>query len=83
MFVVDWGALARPPCYPAAAYNTRYVAKCTADLMLRLGLKYHDFRPLDLHIIGFSLGAHLAGFVSNQLYRKTGYRVRRITGKLG
>lgn len=53
VFVVDWGYLAKIPCYPAAAYNTRYVAKCVADLLIRLSLKYKEFIPYDVHIIGF------------------------------
>lgn len=53
MFVVDWGYLAKIPCYPAAAYNTKYVGKCVADLLIRLSLKYNEFKPYDVHIIGF------------------------------
>lgn len=82
VFVVDWGALARMPCYPAAAYNTKYVAKCVGDILIRLSLKYKEFKPYDIHIVGHSLGAHMASFISNHIAKKVGERVKRITGEL-
>ncbi|KAL0811655.1 hypothetical protein ABMA28_009105 [Loxostege sticticalis] len=38
------------------------------------------YNPLNLHIIGHSLGAHIAGFTGKQFTRLTGLRVGRITG---
>lgn len=81
MFVVDWGDLAPLPCYPTAAYNTKYVGKCTADLLLRYAQQYPEFKPYEMHGIGFSLGAHLVSFVSNRILFQTGRKLSRITGE--
>lgn len=81
VFVVDWGKLASLPCYPAAAINTKFAAKCTADLLMRLEKKHAStFRADEMHAIGFSLGAHFVSFVSNRMYKTNGKKLQRITG---
>lgn len=52
VFVIDWGALAPAPCYPAAVWNTNFAGKCSALLLERL----RELNTVDLHVIGFSLG---------------------------
>lgn len=80
MIVVDWGNLARLPCYPTAAFNTRQAGECIANIIIGLGLSYPDFKAKDVHVVGFSLGAHVAGFASNSLEDATGVKFHRITG---
>lgn len=74
MFFVDWSELARAPCYPSAAHNTKYAGECIGQLVNRI----HDGGSENIHIIGFSLGAHVAGFAANHA---KDFKVRRITGK--
>lgn len=71
---VDWEAGASLPNYVKAAANTRLVGKQLA--MLLKGLQ--DFKGLELarvHLIGFSLGAHVSGFAGSDLPG-----LKRITG---
>ncbi|XP_046408288.1 uncharacterized protein LOC124172835 [Ischnura elegans] len=72
---VDWEAGATIPNYVRAAANTRLVGKQLAMLLGRL----RDDLGLDLstvHLIGFSLGAHVAGFAGAELNSL----ISRITG---
>lgn len=70
---MDWEKLCPGPCYPSAVYNTRHVGVCVAQLVERL----RDLHITDIHLIGFSLGAHVAGFAANNLRP---YKLPRITG---
>ncbi|XP_066593763.1 phospholipase A1 VesT1.02 [Prorops nasuta] len=74
VFLVDWGVLCAPPCYPAAVSNLRPVAKCLAQSLTTL-------RNLGLPMprttcVGHSLGAHLCGIMSNYLL----FRMHKIVG---
>lgn len=53
LFTVNWANLAQGPCYPAAVWNSRFVGKCTAQLVERI----RDTGATDIHIVGFSLGS--------------------------
>ncbi|OWR50707.1 hypothetical protein KGM_207581 [Danaus plexippus plexippus] len=71
---VDWEGGASMPNYLRAAANTRLVGKQLA--MLLQGLAQHiELRFEDIHLIGFSLGAHVAGFAGTELKN-----ISRITG---
>jgi hypothetical protein len=74
---VDWEAGALIPNYLRAAANTRLVGKQLSLLLqglnAHLGLRFHS-----VHVIGFSLGAHVAGFAGAELKN-----LSRITGKCG
>lgn len=41
----------------------------------------HNYDVEKIHAIGFSLGAHVAAYASNELRRKIGKQFGRITGK--
>lgn len=74
---VDWSELARAPFYLSAATNTRYVGKATAllvDFLVRQGASLDS-----MHLLGFSLGAHAAGWAGSSL---TTGQLARITGNL-
>ncbi|XP_055319675.1 pancreatic triacylglycerol lipase [Sitodiplosis mosellana] len=74
LFFVDWSELARAPCYPSAAHNTKYAGECIGQLVNRI----HDAGSSgeNIHIIGFSLGAHVAAFAANHAKN---FKIRRIT----
>lgn len=88
ILVVDWGKLARLPCYPSAVINTRQAGECTASMLgilhnreriLAQDSSRRRFQIKDIHAIGFSLGAHVAGFASNALEGAVGQKFQRIT----
>lgn len=62
---VDYSVYAQNPCYyPWAVANSRHVAKCLAKFLDHLiDLGYYE--PKQFHLIGFSLGAQVAGLVAN------------------
>ncbi|XP_055589568.1 pancreatic lipase-related protein 2-like [Uranotaenia lowii] len=80
VLVVDWGKLAKLPCYPTAAFNTKQAGECTATFLIGLKANHPEFSCRDLHAIGFSLGAHVLSFTSNALEKSIGIKFRRITG---
>lgn len=78
MIVVDWGSLCSFPYYAAAVKNTRLVGKYLARFLKFL----HNSRviPIDeVHLIGFSLGAEVAGFTGKALGKNV---LPRITGTI-
>ncbi|XP_062984872.1 endothelial lipase [Elgaria multicarinata webbii] len=72
--VVDWLALAHQH-YSDAVNNTRAVGKEVAKLLDWLQEK-EPFQLQNVHLIGYSLGAHVAGFTGNYAHGTIG----RITG---
>lgn len=74
MICVDWEKGALLPNYVKAAANTRLVGKQLALLIKGL-VENNGLSLRNLHLIGFSLGAHIAGFAGAELGN-----VSRITG---
>merc|ERR1719193_1676278 len=62
---VDWGG-GSLPLYSQAAANTRVVGLEVARLVNTL-IADHDVKPADVHIIGHSLGSHIAGYAGEQI----------------
>lgn len=87
ILVVDWGKLARLPCYPTAVINTKQAGECLASLLINWSNKQRIANASQevsdvfhkIHTIGFSLGAHVAGFASNSVEYTLGKRFSRIT----
>lgn len=63
---VDWSGGSSSSYYLPAVSNSRVVSSALADLITTL-VDDHGFDPMDMHLIGFSLGAHVAGFVGKML----------------
>lgn len=66
--------------YGQAAENTRSVAKFLTHELLHWKRKRHFRHWKEVHIIGFSLGAHIAGMIGFQVMERTGKKIGRITG---
>lgn len=60
---VDWGALCPAPLYVTARLNVGFAASRVAAL-LRLLLAARLAEPSALHLLGHSLGAHVAGLAA-------------------
>ncbi|KAK4875580.1 hypothetical protein RN001_012002 [Aquatica leii] len=71
---VDWSKGAELPNYVKAVVNTRLVGKQVA-LLLKGLINEMGLIPSNIHLIGFSLGAHVAGFAGSDLKN-----LSRITG---
>lgn len=69
---VDWSPGSAIPNYVRAAANTRLVGRQLAKLVRNLNVSLDK-----VHMIGFSLGAHVAGFAGAELKN-----VSRITGNI-
>ena len=74
MICVDWAAGAIDPNYVRAAVNTRLVGKQIAVFIRMINEEFGDLND-KIHLIGFSLGAHVAGFAGAELKN-----LSRITG---
>lgn len=74
---MDWQKGAAGPSYVAAAANTQLVGRQLALLLMDTIILGSN--PLNTHIIGFSLGAHIAGYAGRAILKK-GLKVGRITG---
>ncbi|XP_037499672.1 phospholipase A1 isoform X1 [Rhipicephalus sanguineus] len=80
VIIVDWGIGARGFDYLKAVANTALVGREMFLLLQRL-MKRHPttLGPDQVHVIGFSLGAHVAGFFARNFKRATGQTIWRIT----
>ncbi|XP_014247560.1 pancreatic triacylglycerol lipase-like [Cimex lectularius] len=76
VWMVDWAVLVPSPCYPTAVYNVRYAGKCLAKFIDKLR-KRKKTGTMDLHVVGFSLGAHVPANAAPHLKP---YQIPRITG---
>ncbi|KAK9890749.1 hypothetical protein WA026_012097 [Henosepilachna vigintioctopunctata] len=74
IILVDWERVAKS-YYISAARNTRLIGDIIADFLIR-----HKIPPTRLHLIGFSLGSHIAAFAAKKIKLLTSQQVERITG---
>lgn len=75
VIIVDWKEGSTLP-YEQACANTQVVGALTANLINKL-ITTKSARAADFHLIGFSLGAHTAGYAGKRI------KVGRITGLVG
>lgn len=73
VIAVDWRRLATAPCYPVAVHNVPHVGRCVAQLINQV----RRVGASDIHVIGFSLGAHVPAYSAMALRP---YKIPRITG---
>ncbi|XP_077522192.1 phospholipase A1-like isoform X1 [Amblyomma americanum] len=81
VLIVEWIDGAMFPNYAAAAANTPLPGILLSLLLMEM-MQSSDYAlmPQDMHLIGFSLGAHQAGFCARHLESNTGHKLGRITG---
>uniref|UniRef100_T1L3D9 Lipase domain-containing protein n=2 Tax=Tetranychus urticae TaxID=32264 RepID=T1L3D9_TETUR len=78
VFVVNWPKFAITLNYLAAKHDTETVGNALAEFIFKL-CNFSSLKSSDIHLIGHSLGAHIAGFAGNAL-KKKGLIIGRITG---
>lgn len=76
IFIVDWSKLAAKPWYVSAKRNTHPVAHHVAKFIDHMSIT-SGMKSRNVHIVGFSLGAHVAGLAADNV--KCG-RVKQVTG---
>ncbi|XP_050310866.1 pancreatic triacylglycerol lipase-like [Anthonomus grandis grandis] len=74
VFIVDWEKPART-AYATSAKNTKIVGYEVANFIMESKLSGQD-----VHLIGHSLGAHVAGFTGKKLLERFDQKVQRISG---
>lgn len=79
VIVIDWSGGSDPP-YTQAVANIRLVGVMTAHLIKMMSEQVVGLQTEKIHIIGHSLGAHLASYVGTTLRRSFNLRLGRITG---
>ncbi|KAF7287335.1 hypothetical protein GWI33_001695 [Rhynchophorus ferrugineus] len=77
VILMDWKIGARGPQYVVAAANTEVVGRELGILLTKM--VENGLKTKNIHLIGFSLGAHVAGSASEILKGK-GHLIGRITG---
>jgi len=87
VILVDWSKGAKGLDYGQASGNARLVGAQTAELIKFLisnasGSSGSNKLGKKFYIVGFSLGAHVAGYAGSYLRTKYGIALGRITGKL-
>lgn len=81
VMIVDWRGGSSPPYYQAVA-NIRLVGAIVAHFIMAVQLEF-DLMNLDnFHLIGHSLGAHVAGYAGYFLQRDFDEKIGRITGQI-
>lgn len=79
---VDYAKGARFPCYPMSVKNGEIVGRCLANLisfLINTPIKSRKITMKDMHVVGFSMGAHVSAIAAVHLSKK-GLTFDRITG---
>lgn len=81
VIIVDWGRGSMGLQYLKAVGNTALVGREMSLLLKRL-IERHPttLAPGQVHVVGFSLGAQVAGFFARAFKLLTGQSIWRITG---
>ncbi|KAK4886617.1 hypothetical protein RN001_002888 [Aquatica leii] len=80
IIIVDYGSLAKEPCLQQMSWAPRFCAKCVAQFIRYLALHPRGIKADQIHIVGYSVGAHIAGVAANYLNPKIDGKLGRITG---
>uniref|UniRef100_A0A0C9QB62 phospholipase A1 n=1 Tax=Fopius arisanus TaxID=64838 RepID=A0A0C9QB62_9HYME len=82
VIVVDWSVFSKNLNYKQDVYDSRHVATQVKDLSLELLSAFPEGTAWGpIHLIGFSLGAHIVGMIGQYFkHNITEWPVERITG---
>ncbi|XP_022913419.1 phospholipase A1 member A [Onthophagus taurus] len=80
IIIVDYGSLVKEPCLKQMEWAPRFCAKCISQLVRYLTQHPRGIRADDMHMIGYSVGAHIIGLVANYLSPEKDGKLGRITG---
>lgn len=80
VIVVEWQWLASDAIYFNAAFNTRIVGERVGEFIIYLRKAKYLRSYKSVHIVGFSLGAHVAGFAAKHVKKATRVKIARVTG---
>ncbi|KAH8378160.1 hypothetical protein KR093_009729, partial [Drosophila rubida] len=75
---VDYSRLVPNLCYKEAVRNAHLVGRCLSHFLMSF-IRNGLLRPQDIHLIGFGLGAHVAGFTAKFMKAYNVY-IGHITG---
>jgi hypothetical protein len=78
VILVNWQRAAKGQ-YSRAVSNAELVGRQVGKTLIAMVAM--GTNPSDIHVIGFSLGAQVAGFVG-ETFKSYGLKLGRITGKL-
>lgn len=79
IIIVDYSRAVREPCLSQMEWAPRFGSLCIAQLVKYIANHPRGVRPDKMHFIGYSVGAHIAGLIANQLTPEDG-KIGRITG---
>ncbi|XP_077563912.1 pancreatic triacylglycerol lipase-like [Haemaphysalis longicornis] len=80
IILVDWSAGSTFPYYMAASANAALVGRQISVLLQQLiSLHPYSLNAKRIHLVGFSLGAHVVGFCGRHFYNATATKIGRIT----
>lgn len=77
IIIVDYSSLAQIPCLNQVEWAPRFCGMCIAQLANYLADHPRGVPPDKLHMMGYSVGAHIAGLASNFI---SSGKIGRITG---
>ncbi|KAK5643222.1 hypothetical protein RI129_007067 [Pyrocoelia pectoralis] len=80
IIIVDYGSLVREPCIKQMEWAPRFCALCISQFIRYLSLHPRGVKADKVHVVGYSIGAHIAGLVANYLDPKIDGKLGRITG---
>ncbi|XP_054266311.1 phospholipase A1-like [Macrosteles quadrilineatus] len=77
---IDWGYFVKDGCYLQGVYSINPVAACLSGFLKKV-IDCHGLENFEniVHILGHSLGGHVAGRTSSQMQRKHGVQFARLT----
>ncbi|XP_058801620.1 pancreatic lipase-related protein 2 [Phymastichus coffea] len=77
IIIVDYGSLVREPCLSQISWGPDFCSRCIAQLVRYIRDHPRGTPVENIHMLGYSVGAHIAGLVANYLPDD---KIGRITG---
>lgn len=74
VFYVDWSKADDVTSFNTAAANSKPIGEIIGDFIISSRI-----HPKNVHVVGHSLGSHIAGFAGKRVFCKTKKKLARIT----